>query len=106
MNLFLKLFWTAFNEQHQIHSPQARNTKLNLLSFFFLFSFLFFFFLFFTNARGCYDGFKSAQTLSANEWVNKMTMTAETRVAAVKMTSWGKLKRIEHDDCLLSSELT
>lgn len=64
------------------------------------------FFFFLTNARGCYDGFKSAQTLSANEWVNKMTMTAENRAAAVKMTRWGKFKRKEHDDCLLSSELT
>lgn len=65
-----------------------------------------FFFFFLTNARGCYDGLKSAQTLSANEWVYKMTMTAETRAAAVNKTSWGKFKRKEHDDCLLSSELT
>lgn len=92
-NIFLKPFWTAFNELCQIHSPWGRSTKLNLVSFFFFF---------FTNARGCYDGFKSAQTLSEYEWVNIMTMTVET--GAVKLTSWGKFKR-EHDDCLLSSGL-
>lgn len=94
-NIFLKHFWTASNELCQIHSPWGGNTKLNLVSFlpFFL-----------TNARGCYDGFKSAQTLSEHEWVNIMTMTVEN--GAVKLTRWGKLKREEHDDCLLSSCLT
>lgn len=79
-NIFLKHFWTAFNELCQSHSPWGGNTKLNLV----------FFFFFLTNARGCYDGFKSAQTLSEHEWVNIMTMTVET--GAVKLTSWGNSK--------------
>lgn len=98
INIFLKHFWTASNELCQIHSPWGGNTKLNLVSFFFLP------FFFLTNARGCYDGLKSAQTLYEHEWVNIMTMTVET--GAVKLTSWGKFKREEHDDCLLSSCLT
>lgn len=54
---------------------------------------IYFIIYFFTNARGYYDGFKSAQTLSANEWVNKMMMTVETRDPAVNMISWGKIQK-------------
>lgn len=36
-NIFLKPFWTAFNELCQTHSPWGRSTKLNLVFILFYF---------------------------------------------------------------------